>query len=573
MSAAKRYSIFQFILIALSVLVAMKMIFVGIQLDEIYEITMGYRLARGELMLVDLWDPHQTSAFLMAWQIKVFLTATGGSTTYLVLYLKICGLLIQSLLSCWVYLCLHRYLTNDRLAFYLTIIYFNLHPKGFVTADFSNMLMWSLTGLLLLMIHFIYTEDHAVRLLSCAGIGFFACTLTLSYNTCIIVCVALLIYMIVFIYRRHLSPLYPINALCVALVIFALYMWRILSYMSIDEILTVVDRIINSGVHSVPGSERLMAYVANLLPLMIYLAIYAAIALVLIVPVMILNRRKGLRIHPALYPALMLLTACAVQIGYYLLAHDVYEDCHTYSYQFLLIGIGLFAALHRGMKHRATAAMVVVAALSTLLSVLIVTDLSIFTSVRYLVPCFVLIAAIIAANIDPDSIRDRISKVAIYALLPAWCLCVLFIAGFTLTPTNAYVENITDIGGIIRNGPAKCILTNYFQAYSYNTAYEEYTRYVPDGVTLLIKGSGNLDYLDGNYAVADAMTISDDSDWKYLLDYWEMHPEHMPDVIALNCWYGEYVSFPTDSWILTWIEEEYQPSQVIDGTFQRFFIK
>ena len=47
-----------------SILAAIKCIFVGLQMDEEYAYTLSYRLIKGDRLLTQVWDPHQTSAFL-----------------------------------------------------------------------------------------------------------------------------------------------------------------------------------------------------------------------------------------------------------------------------------------------------------------------------------------------------------------------------------------------------------------------------------------------------------------------------------------------------------------------------
>ena len=53
------------LLIAGSILAALKCILVGIQVDEEYAVSMSYRMLLGDRLFAEIWDPHQTSAFLM----------------------------------------------------------------------------------------------------------------------------------------------------------------------------------------------------------------------------------------------------------------------------------------------------------------------------------------------------------------------------------------------------------------------------------------------------------------------------------------------------------------------------
>ncbi len=52
----------RYLLLAGSIAAAIKCIFVSLQMDEEYAISMSYRMLLGDKMLSQIWDPHQTSA-------------------------------------------------------------------------------------------------------------------------------------------------------------------------------------------------------------------------------------------------------------------------------------------------------------------------------------------------------------------------------------------------------------------------------------------------------------------------------------------------------------------------------
>ena len=43
-----------------------KIIFFGFDIDEQYAVSMAYRLVQGDRMFLEMWEPHQTSAFFSA---------------------------------------------------------------------------------------------------------------------------------------------------------------------------------------------------------------------------------------------------------------------------------------------------------------------------------------------------------------------------------------------------------------------------------------------------------------------------------------------------------------------------
>ena len=100
------------ILLLGSFLAAMKLIFVDYTLDEEYQIVMAYRHLRGDMLFKEMWEPHQTSAFLCAGLIWIYRTVTG-TITGVVLFLRFVTLGIQLGLSYFVYRTLIRIMERE----------------------------------------------------------------------------------------------------------------------------------------------------------------------------------------------------------------------------------------------------------------------------------------------------------------------------------------------------------------------------------------------------------------------------------------------------------------------------
>lgn len=57
-----------------------------------------------------------------------------------------------------------------------------------------------------------------------------------------------------------------------------------------------------------------------------------------------------------------------------------------------------------------------------------------------------------------------------------------------------------------------------------------------------------------------------------LLEYWEQNPEKQPNVVIVECWFGES-KLKEDSWIMQWIDKEFQPDECVDGKYWRYYRK
>lgn len=62
----KKYRWLVILLVLGAVIVNVKKIFTDFMIDSEYAVALSYRLARGDEMFTQMWEPHQTSAFLGA---------------------------------------------------------------------------------------------------------------------------------------------------------------------------------------------------------------------------------------------------------------------------------------------------------------------------------------------------------------------------------------------------------------------------------------------------------------------------------------------------------------------------
>ena len=144
------------VLLILSGLAAIKLIFLDYTMDEEYQIVMAYRNLRGDAIFGQMWEPHQTSAFLCIGIMFIWHLITG-TYTGVVIFLRIVTTLIQFGLSFWLY----RVLKNDsdkEEAALLAILYFNSVPKLIEIPEFSNMQLWFFTIMVLSLIQYYYTH-------------------------------------------------------------------------------------------------------------------------------------------------------------------------------------------------------------------------------------------------------------------------------------------------------------------------------------------------------------------------------------------------------------------------------
>lgn len=86
------------VLLILSVAVMLKTLFVGLEIDEEYALSIGFRIVKGDTLFYTMWEPHQLSALTAAALVALFMKITG-STTGVLLFVRVCMLAAKALLS------------------------------------------------------------------------------------------------------------------------------------------------------------------------------------------------------------------------------------------------------------------------------------------------------------------------------------------------------------------------------------------------------------------------------------------------------------------------------------------
>ncbi len=169
-------------IIFFSILGCAKGIFISLDIDESYAVTQAYRLAIGEQLIVDMWEPHQLSAFLSAAFIKIYLLIFR-MTDYLVIYLRVVGVLIHAGFAVWIYKTLKG--KFDKIAtFLLVFLHINFFPKWIQMPEFELMHYWFLLTIFLILYPY-FSERKKSWIRPClAGISLVGCMM--SYPTMIL---------------------------------------------------------------------------------------------------------------------------------------------------------------------------------------------------------------------------------------------------------------------------------------------------------------------------------------------------------------------------------------------------
>ena len=72
--------------------------FVGLEIDEEYALSLGFRLVSGDRLFYSMWEPHQLSSLPSAALLAAFMAVTGG-TTGVLLFFRLVVLVCKAAMS------------------------------------------------------------------------------------------------------------------------------------------------------------------------------------------------------------------------------------------------------------------------------------------------------------------------------------------------------------------------------------------------------------------------------------------------------------------------------------------
>lgn len=124
------------LLLALAAAVLVKTVFFGLELDEEYAISIGYRLVKGDRLFYSMWEPHQLSALPAAALVALFMALTGG-TTGVLLFVRVVMVALKAVLSA-VFYRQFRDVLGRRGAFLAALVLLVYTPKWFLGPDYIS---------------------------------------------------------------------------------------------------------------------------------------------------------------------------------------------------------------------------------------------------------------------------------------------------------------------------------------------------------------------------------------------------------------------------------------------------
>lgn len=252
------------VLAGLTILAVGRSLIIGMDADEQYAVVLAYRIAQGDLLVREIWDPHQTSAIFPALLIKLFHLLVNDNS-FLLLYLRAAGILFQAGVAfLWYRTVRTKYGVHPALL--TSLVLFHTLPKWIVTPEFANqqLLFWILTILCL------YRYDETKKKIYCVFAGITLCFTVLAYPSCAF----LFLPYVIWLGRRELRAAALLTLTC--LVGAGIFVGYLFSYLSFSELGLYVEQIFADPSHNTGPLEKLIGYCREAGELAIYLCFYLA---------------------------------------------------------------------------------------------------------------------------------------------------------------------------------------------------------------------------------------------------------------------------------------------------------
>lgn len=533
-----------------------KNIFVGADWDEGYAIAMGYRLAMGDKLFLEMWEPHQTSAIFTAFWIKLFLLLTND-VEFLNIYLRVIYFLIHGAISYFVYKTLHKCIfpSQKLIALWVSTVFFVMCPKSIFIPEYSNLHIWFFTVLCMSILWYQCDDTcqkNKINFLLLAGLAL-TCDV-LAYPSMLILYFPLLAYIGFRSKKISHCLVFTIPGL-LSLVIFGGYVF---SYMTPDQFTEVLPYILNDPSHQVAvGIWNKLSYrVSDLKPIAKILLLTSVAAAVLTPIYTLLKNRK---IFSA---AIFLFINFILQVGYqfycwFTSGHGAFYPHFTHC--FLLLS-GIYCYYRNGRKEKSCFFLMWISIINYW-GVMLLSNWGAEFLTPYLITGALGGLVCLGHYLDTRgiSLKGKIIPILCAMLIfnNVFGYCWLFIGG----ETNH--SNLFTVSGLFQEGLRKRIYTTYMSAYTYNSKQEIWSEAVPAGSNCIYLGVDQFCYLMGDCRISAASTISTPIYDESLLKYWEINPDRYPDIVVLESGFEARLG----DFMREWLENEFPASEIIEYPF------
>ncbi len=549
------------------ILVSIKRVFTDFNVDGEYAIVLSYRMVRGDHMIAQMWEPHQTSAFLNAFFIAIYLWVTG-TTTGIALYLNIVGLMVKLGVAYIFYRTFCKFCDRNIL-FLMTAFFLTVNAKESILLEFSNMMIYfSILLLCALVMHLHSQKAPETIFLVLSAVSF--CLEVLSYPSTI------LLFPLMLVILYHYSGTKGRDVMVFTLIcvfigsVFLAFLIMQTGWSRFWECIRII--IMGDSTHQMGDIAGKLGVYGQDIKDAAVLFVLCAFLSVIIVRLFQRKRGKYAQEHYVRTFFMLLLLGNLMQALFNMNIEELVWKVRV-LYSAIYLPISFLAFRLRGYcsrEERIAFQTGMGISLAGCAAVLLLTNLSLMTTLAYLIPG-VMVSMIPIGEYLRRSLPNT-KNTGAYGMLILFVSVFIFQNIYVLRPMSMLPNvKIMSVRGVVKGGPMAGIFSDYMGAYIMNSNLNDWKQYVRKGDRVLIVGVNHLStigYLYEDTEISVDSTICTPTYDEKLLTYWEMNPWKEPNVVVLDCWFGE-PRVSGDEWIMEWIEEHFDTYE--DGRYVRVY--
>lgn len=519
------------VLLVLAVLAMTKTLFVGLEIDEEYAFSLGFRLVKGDRLFYTMWEPHQLSALPAALVLALY-TAIAGTTTGALLFVRAVVLVCKAAMSAVFYRDFKQTLGRHG-ALLSAVVLFVYTPKWFLGPDYISQQFHFTVAAFLCFYHY-YTHGFRRPWLVVLG-AVCACFSFLAFPQSALAAAVIFIGMVL-LGRRGKEPtickiprgavLFVLGCMACA----AAFLAYVLPGMGLTVFLQRVSLILNDPQYDFTTSQRLALLVSQALNTAKFLAKPLAASVVLCLLWWVKTRQKRDWIGLALNLwAILAALLCVVRA-----VADSSSD-ERYFMPALVLAAAWAFRKGRGTAREPLFWLGFLPGMAAYAFILRSTLLGFSATFMYLTwpalcGCFAMLAR---RQVEPEQEKLPQGQCVLAALLVFLLVCrfwCVLVTGWK--PANVATANLKQITA----GPAAGTWADEKAAYMQMALYEALEPFAGKQVLQAIGEQHGLGFMmaGGTLTIGQASVISGtDSDPRFI-QYYEELPEKRPDVILYD---------------------------------------
>lgn len=566
-------------IILLTLLAFIKAIFISLDIDESYAIAQSYRLACGDKLFAQMWESHQLSAFLSALFIKPYLMLFH-TTDYLVIYLRVMGIVIHTGLGLWLYRKLKPEF-GEKVTFLVLFLHLNFLPKWVQMPEFELMHYWFLLAVFLLLYSYFTDTKSKWQYPVLAGICLVGSMM--SYPTMILLYPFYVLGLCILEKQKHgkkgrqilkSSLLFTAGAGVTGLG-FLVYLF---SYQSFEDLKRHISYIFLDESHAgTTMAQKWQTYAWEFRQHFVWYCKFALLvvvtaAVVLIVAAVIMRAKKRsvksfLTMENAeqLFLTVLVLTVLEAQVSQILYCVFWNEGQFYLQIRYLAAMVpALYLSIRYYKKMSVLFYLSVLPALLSLPVVLTMTNMTL--EVTYSRAFLGVLGSLLML-----SIYCKEHKLSLHYFLGIGLLCGFFVCRLLLIRvTGCLPTTIMEPMEQLETGPAKGIYVQKEEAGIWNENYKILEELTDKEDRLLYIGAENLVYPAAGCVTATPSTLGTIVFNEMFLYYYEEYPDRLPNVVVIDKTFGVnpvYYYSSNNEIIFQWIEENYADAEVTETDY------